>query len=279
MPLIICGDCQKKYSDYASACPKCARPTDTQASCASAETKKNSKFQKGRKAKILVIDHESHILKVLVTRLQLSGYQVFSATKGEEALEAFHRESPDLIVIDVMLPEMDGFEICRKFRADFVVPIIFLNASVTISESVAGLDLGSVDYLSKPFEFWELTNKITTLIFNSSFICDIKSPSVMKFGNLEIDFPRQHLSIAGERISLTSNEFGLLELLFEKPFVPSSEIFEAIWGYEPIGEIDLRMVNDCVARLRDKLEPDPRNPEIILTVDHYDYVLGYALDI
>ena len=92
MPLIICGDCQKKYSDYASTCPKCARPTDTQASCTFAETKKNSKFQKrfdskqGSKGKILVVDDELAVLKVLVTRLQLEGYQVHQATNGEEAL-------------------------------------------------------------------------------------------------------------------------------------------------------------------------------------------------
>ena len=176
---------------------------------------------------------------------------------------------------------MDGFEICKKIRAESVVPIIFLTPLEAISESVAGLDLGPVDYLSKPFRPRELEKKISNYCPKSSFFSDseIKARFVKKFGNLEIDFFRQHLSIAGERISLTQTEFSLLELLFEKRFVPSSEIFEAIWGYEPIGEIDLRMVNDCVARLRYKLEPDPRNPEIIITFDNLGFVFGYALGI
>ena len=102
------------------------------------------------KARILVVDDEPAVLKVLVTRLQLAGYQVYSATNGEEALESFHRDSPDLIVLDVMLPKMDGFAVCRRIRAESVVPIIFLTALEAISERVAGLDLGADDYLSKP---------------------------------------------------------------------------------------------------------------------------------
>ena len=108
------------------------------------------------KASILVVDDEPAVLKVLVTRLQLAGYEVFSATNGEEAIEAFHKESPDLIVLDVMLPKMDGFAVCRRIRAESVVPIIFLTALEAISERVAGLDLGADDYLSKPFSPKEL---------------------------------------------------------------------------------------------------------------------------
>ena len=100
------------------------------------------------KASILVVDDEPAVLKVLVTRLQLAGYQVHQATNGEEAIEAFHKESPDSIVLDVMLPKMDGFAVCRRIRAESVVPIIFLTALEAISERVAGLDLGADDYLS-----------------------------------------------------------------------------------------------------------------------------------
>ena len=96
------------------------------------------------KARILVVDDEPAVLKVLVTRLQLAGYQVYSATNGEEALESFHRDAPDLIVLDVMLPKMDGFAVCRRIRAESVVPIIFLTALEAISERVAGLDLSLI---------------------------------------------------------------------------------------------------------------------------------------
>ena len=142
------------------------------------------------KARILVVDDEPAVLKVLVTRLQLAGYQVYSATNGEEALESFHRDSPDLIVLDVMLPKMDGFAVCRRIRAESVVPIIFLTALEAISERVAGLDLGADDYLSKPFSPKELEARIATILRRMGPTVSVTEtkevPSgkvVMKFGS------------------------------------------------------------------------------------------------
>ena len=233
------------------------------------------------KARILVVDDEPAVLKVLVTRLQLAGYQVFSATNGEEALESFHRDSPDLIVLDVMLPKMDGFAVCRRIRAESVVPIIFLTALEAISERVAGLDLGADDYLSKPFSPKELEARIATILRRMGPTVSVTEtkevPSgkgVMKFGSLVVDTNRRQVSRAGERISLTYTEFSLLELLFDEPgkVVPRAEILEQLWGYPPRRAADLRVVDVYVARLRGKLEPDPRNPELILTVRG----IGYA---
>ncbi|MBO8244622.1 response regulator [Prochlorococcus marinus XMU1411] len=233
------------------------------------------------KASILVVDDEPAVLKVLVTRLQLAGYQVYSATNGEEALESFHRDSPDLIVLDVMLPKMDGFAVCRRIRAESVVPIIFLTALEAISERVAGLDLGADDYLSKPFSPKELEARIATILRRMGptvAVAETKEvPSgkgVMKFGSLVVDTNRRQVSRAGDRISLTYTEFSLLELLFDEPgkVVPRAEILEQLWGYPPRRAADLRVVDVYVARLRGKLEPDPRNPELILTVRG----IGYA---
>ena len=233
------------------------------------------------KASILVVDDEPAVLKVLVTRLQLAGYEVFSATNGEEAIEAFHKQSPDLIVLDVMLPKMDGFAVCRRIRAESVVPIIFLTALEAISERVAGLDLGADDYLSKPFSPKELEARIATILRRmgpSISVTETKEvPSgkgVMKFGNLIVDTNRRQVTRSGERISLTYTEFSLLELLFDEPgkVVPRAEILEQLWGYPPRRAADLRVVDVYVARLRGKLEPDPRNPELILTVRG----IGYA---
>jgi len=233
------------------------------------------------KARILVVDDEPAVLKVLVTRLQLAGYQVYSATNGEEALESFHRDSPDLIVLDVMLPKMDGFAVCRRIRAESVVPIIFLTALEAISERVAGLDLGADDYLSKPFSPKELEARIATILRRMGPTVSVTEtkevPSgkgVMKFGSLVVDTNRRQVSRAGERISLTYTEFSLLELLFDEPgkVVPRAEILEQLWGYPPRRAADLRVVDVYVARLRGKLEPDPRNPELILTVRG----IGYA---
>ncbi len=234
------------------------------------------------KASILVVDDEPAVLRVLVTRLQLAGYRVISAEDGEQALEVFHQESPDLVVLDVMLPKLDGFAVCRRLRAESCVPIIFLTALEAISEKVAGLDLGADDYLSKPFSPKELEARIATILRRVGPGSAVAEPrrdlpagqGVMRVGDLVVDTNRRQVSRAGERIGLTYTEFSLLELLFREPgrVVPRAEILEQLWGYPPRRAADLRVVDVYVARLRGKLEPDPRNPELILTVRG----IGYA---
>ncbi len=248
---------------------------------------------------ILVVDDEPAVLKVLVTRLNLAGYEVMSAQDGEQALEVFHRESPDLVVLDVMLPKIDGFAVCRRIRAESCVPIIFLTALEAISERVAGLDLGADDYISKPFSPKELEARIATILRRvGPGATVVEAPTatattppasntppagardvpagqgVMKLGDLVVDTNRRQVSRGGERIGLTYTEFSLLELLFREPgrVVPRAEILEQLWGYPPRRAADLRVVDVYVARLRGKLEPDPRNPELILTVRG----IGYA---
>jgi DNA-binding response OmpR family regulator len=213
-------------------------------------------------------------------RLQLAGYNVISAEDGEEALEVFHNEAPDLVVLDVMLPKMDGFAVCRRLRAESCVPIIFLSALESISERVAGLDLGADDYLPKPFSPKELEARISTILrrvgSGSATVEPREIPSgqgVMKVGDLVVDTNRRQVTRGSERIALTYTEFSLLELLFREPghVVPRAEILEQLWGYPPRRAADLRVVDVYVARLRGKLEPDPRNPELILTVRGIGY--------
>ena len=233
------------------------------------------------KGTILVVDDEPAVRRVLLMRLQLAGYRVVSAEDGEEALEIFHQECPDLVVLDVMLPKMDGFAVCRRLRAESCVPIIFLSALESISERVAGLDLGADDYLPKPFSPKELEARISTILrrvgSGSAVIEPREIPSgqgVMRVGDLVVDTNRRQVSRGTERIALTYTEFSLLELLFRDPghVVPRAEILEQLWGYPPRRAADLRVVDVYVARLRGKLEPDPRNPELILTVRG----IGYA---
>ncbi len=233
-----------------------------------------------KNATILVVDDEPAVLKVLVTRLELSGYTVVSAQDGEQALDVFHKESPDLVVLDVMLPKLDGFAVCRRLRAESIVPIIFLSALEAISERVAGLDLGADDYLSKPFSPKELEARIATILRRMGPGASVAEPreipaghGVMKLGELVVDTNRRQVSRGGERIGLTYTEFSLLELLFRDPgkVVPRAEILEQLWGYPPRRAADLRVVDVYVARLRGKLEPDPRNPELILTVRGIGY--------
>ena len=232
------------------------------------------------KATILVVDDEAAVRRVLVMRLQLSGYRVICAEDGEEALELFHRETPDLIVLDVMLPKLDGFAVCRRLRAESCVPIIFLSAVDAISERVAGLDLGADDYLPKPFSPKELEARITTILrrvgSGAAVVENREVPTgqgVLRLGDLVVDTNRRQVTRDGERINLTYTEFSLLELLFRDPgsVVPRAEILEQLWGYPPRRSADLRVVDVYVARLRGKLEPDPRNPELILTVRGIGY--------
>ncbi|MAH57851.1 MAG: DNA-binding response regulator [Synechococcus sp. ARS1019] len=232
------------------------------------------------KATILVVDDEAAVRRVLVMRLQLSGYRVICAEDGEQALEQFHSESPDLIVLDVMLPKLDGFAVCRRLRAESCVPIIFLSAVEAISERVAGLDLGADDYLPKPFSPKELEARIATILRRvgrgNAEVESREMPTgqgVLCLGDLIVDTNRRQVTRGGERINLTYTEFSLLELLFREPgrVVPRAEILEQLWGYPPRRSADLRVVDVYVARLRGKLEPDPRNPELILTVRGIGY--------
>jgi DNA-binding response OmpR family regulator len=224
---------------------------------------------------LLVVDDEPAVRRVLVMRLQLAGYRVVCAEDGEEALSLFHREQPDLVVLDVMLPKLDGFAVCRRLRAESCVPIIFLSALDAISERVAGLDLGADDYLPKPFSPKELEARIATILRRvgrgSAAAEPRELPSgsgVLRVGDLVVDTNRRQVTRDGQRIALTYTEFSLLELLFREPgrVVPRAEILEQLWGYPPRRAADLRVVDVYVARLRGKLEPDPRNPELILTV-------------
>ena len=233
------------------------------------------------KATVLVVDDEAAVRRVLVMRLQLSGYRVICAEDGEQALEMFHNESPDLVVLDVMLPKLDGFAVCRRLRAESCVPIIFLSAVEAISERVAGLDLGADDYLPKPFSPKELEARIATILRRvgqgNAVVESRELPTgqgVLRLGDLVVDTNRRQVTRGSERINLTYTEFSLLELLFRDPghVVPRAEILEQLWGYPPRRAADLRVVDVYVARLRGKLEPDPRNPELILTVRG----IGYA---
>jgi len=226
-------------------------------------------------ATVLVVDDEATVRRVLQMRLELAGYRVLCAVDGEEALTLFHREQPDLVVLDVMLPKLDGFAVCRRLRAESCVPIIFLSALDAITERVSGLDLGADDYLPKPFSPKELEARISTILRRVGRGSATVEPrdvpvgqGILRVGDLMVDTNRRQVTRAGERIGLTYTEFSLLEMLFREPgrVVPRAEILEQLWGYPPRRAADLRVVDVYVARLRGKLEPDPRNPELILTV-------------
>lgn len=237
--------------------------------------------------RLLVVDDEPAVRRILETRLRMAGYTVILAADGEEALSTFYREQPDLVVLDVMLPKLDGFGVCRQIRAESTVPIIIVSALDSPSEKVAGLELGADDYLPKPFAPRELEMRIAAVLRRQEVAQEVASmpqPSVqretrhqtgiIRAGHLVIDTNRRQVTCKGERLGLTYTEFSLLELLFREPgtVVPRATILEELWGYPPRKATNLRVVDVYVARLRNKLEPDPRNPELILTVRGTGYV-------
>ena len=158
------------------------------------------------KATLLVVDDEAAVRRVLVMRLQLAGYRVVCAEDGEQALELFHREAPDLVVLDVMLPKLDGFAVCRRLRAESCVPIIFLSAVEAISERVAGLDLGADDYLPKPFSPKELEARIATIlrrVGRGAAVVETRElptgQGILRVGELVVDTNRRQVTQGGER--------------------------------------------------------------------------------
>ena len=251
------------------------------ADCPSPEEARNAATAPGKR--LLVVDDEPAVRRILETRLRMAGYTVILAGDGEEALSQFYRERPDLVVLDVMLPKLDGFGVCRQLRAESSVPIIIVSALDNTSEKVAGLELGADDYLSKPFAPRELEMRIAAVLRRQE-VTPVPQPSVpreprhqtgiIRAGHLVIDTNRRQVTCKGERLGLTYTEFSLLELLFREPgtVVPRATILEKLWGYPPRKATNLRVVDVYVARLRNKLEPDPRNPELILTVRGTGYV-------
>ncbi len=221
------------------------------------------------KSSILVVEDEKPISDIIKYNLEKEGYQVFTAYDGREALSAQEENDPDLLLLDVMLPKMDGFEVCRKIRERSNVPIIFLTAKEEEVDKVLGLELGADDYMTKPFGMRELLARIKANIRRASLTLgpelDSAAPSIRSFGDLVIDMNRYEAKKKGEPLELTLREFELLRYLagHENNVFSREQLLEKVWGYEYYG--DIRTVDVTVRRLREKIEDDPSNPKYIIT--------------
>ena len=228
--------------------------------------------------KILVVDDETSIRQILETRLSIRGYKVILASNGEEALYMFKKESPNLVILDIMLPKIDGYEVCSEIRKKSQVPIIMLTALGDISDRVMGLELGADDYVMKPFSPKELEARIRSVLrrTDSSNIVTEKrtNESRLQIGTLVIDTNKRQVFKGKERIKLTGMEFNLLELLVTKAGerLSRSMILDRVWGYTPERYLDTRVVDVHISRLRSKLEEDPSNPDLIITARGTGYM-------
>ncbi len=225
--------------------------------------------------KILVADDEINIRRILETRLSIRGYKVFLAADGEEAITMFKKERPNLVILDLMLPKIDGYGVCRELRKESKVPIIMLTALGGISDRVTGLELGADDYVIKPFSPKELEARIRSVLRRTQKPVTQKVNSeIFYMGNLKIDTLKRQVFKSNRRIKLTGTEFNLLELLINRAGerLTRTLILDTIWGYIPERYVDTRLVDVHISRLRSKLEEDPSNPDLILTARGTGYM-------
>lgn len=219
-------------------------------------------------AKILVVDDEASIVTMLAYNLKKEGYDVVTAEDGEVALEKFESEKPDLLLLDIMMPKRDGYEVCRKIREKSNVPIIMLTARADEVDKVVGLEMGADDYVTKPFGNRELIARVKANLRRSDIAPvtnNEKDGNNQVYGDLNIDFDRYEVTKRGEVINLTLREFELLTFLAtQTPTIFTREnLLEKVWGYEYFG--DVRAVDVTIRRLREKIEDDPSKPKYIVT--------------
>ena len=220
--------------------------------------------------KVLVVDDDPAISEMLTLVLSTEGFASVVVNDGGQAVEVFQRENPDLVLLDLMLPGMNGIDICRAIRQESTVPIVMLTAKTDTVDVVLGLESGADDYIPKPFKSKELVARVRARLRRS----DESSTDSMEVGDLLIDVPGHSVSRDGEEISLTPLEFDLLHELASKPgqVFTREELLQRVWGYRNAS--DTRLVNVHVQRLRAKIEKDPEKPQIVLTVRGVGYKTG-----
>lgn len=233
------------------------------------------------KKKILIVEDENNIAQLLAVNLMLAGYEYDIASDGEEGLSKALTGDFDLILLDLMLPKMNGFEVCARVRKKLSTPIIMVTAREEEKDKILGLDTGADDYVTKPFSLGELLSRIKANIRRSTGEkrtevpkAQEETPIVLKIRGLSIDTEKYDVSIDGKDVSLSRQEYDLLLFLAQnlgKPYT-REQLMESVWGYEGyLG--DIRAVDVTVSRLRAKLEKDPSNPEYLLTKRGVGYYL------
>ncbi len=221
----------------------------------------------------LVVDDETNILRFIRANLIASGFEVFSATTGTEALEVFESSNPDVVILDIMLPEIDGLEVCRRIRNVSDVSIIMITAKDDIQDAVEGLNAGADDYVTKPFAVEELLARVNAVLRRAKSNTTQTQTDKIKLGNLQIDLAQRQVVVNGKATHLTPTEFKLLTYLANNVdrVVPHEEILDAIWGEEYWDCTHYLRVS--VGRLRQKIETDPGNPEYIVTCSGVGYMI------
>ena len=215
--------------------------------------------------RILIVDDDEALLTVVGAALQAAGFSVFTSLDGEQGLEIFHQVAPNVVILDIMMPGMNGIELCRRIRQTSTVPILFLSAVETTESIVQGLSEGGDDYQVKPFTMAELKARVVALLRRTQLPAD--TPEVLRFGDGELIINRyEHRVYArGDGIELTPLEYNLLVFMAERPgrILTKENLFDAVWGIH--ADTQIQSVKWHIWQLRQKIEPDPGNPRFILT--------------
>jgi DNA-binding response OmpR family regulator len=222
-------------------------------------------------ARILLVDDEQSIQTLLSYPLRKDGYHVTSALDGGEALQRFEEGRFDLVILDLMLPRIDGVEVCRQLRAHSQVPIIMLTAKGSETDKVAGLEVGADDYITKPFSMREFRSRVKAALRRSRMGGDSQEEEAIETGELTIDFGRRMVTLRGEEIRVTYVEFEILGALARSPgrVLTRETLLEHVWGDSEYR--DPRTVDVHIRHLREKLEIDPKQPEFLFTVRGVGY--------
>jgi DNA-binding response OmpR family regulator len=222
---------------------------------------------------ILVVDDETTLRETLVEALEAEGFRVVAAADGREALARFRSERPDLVLLDLMLPELSGIEVCRIIRAESGVPIVMLTAKDSELDKVVGLELGADDYVTKPFSLRELSARIRALFRRSEQAVAVEAPpAVVDLGRVQVDLAGHRLLRDGQTLPIKPKAFELLAFLLRHPgqVFTRDQLLERVWGYDYAGET--RTVDVHVHWLRGQVEEDPSAPRFIHTVRGVGYV-------
>jgi two-component system response regulator RegX3 len=225
--------------------------------------------------KILIVEDEASFSEALEYLLSKEGFIIETAATGKQALEKFGRNEFDLILLDLMLPEISGIEVCRTIRAQSQVPIIMLTAKDTEIDKVVGLELGADDYVTKPYSRSELVARIRAVLRRGNGTVSEADAGVLSVANIRMDIDRHQVSVGGQPISLPLKEFELLEFLMRNAgrVLTRNQLIDRVWGSDYVG--DTKTLDVHIKRLRAKVEKDPANPTLIQTVRG----LGYKIEI
>jgi len=205
------------------------------------------------KEKILIVEDEADIAKLLRYNLEKEGYRVATAADGELGLTALKKEKPDMVILDVMMPKLDGFEFCKEARQHTRIPILILTAKREELDRVLGLELGADDYVTKPFSVREVLARIKAILRRTSE--KEKKSAASRFGDLEVDLERYETRIKGKLVALSSREFEFLKYLIQADgrALTRDQLLEKVWGLDGSMDIDTRTIDQHIARLREKL--------------------------